>query len=196
MSTLLINRDKQKYKIMKAIIIPGNGNTDITENWYQDVKDGLQKLGLDVIAENMPDPDLARKEYWLPFIKEKLSTEDAILIGHSSGAIAILKYLEENKCKLAILVGAYYTDLNDESEKKSGYFDEPWNWDKIKNNVEKIVLFASRNDPFIPIAEALFIKDKIDPEYYEYNDEGHFGADMNKTEFPEIIAVVKKFIDS
>ena len=95
---------------MKAIIIPGNGNTDITENWFQNVKSGLQKLGLDVIAENMPDPDLARKEYWLPFIKEKLSTEDAILIGHSSGAVAILRYLEENKCKLAILVGACYTD--------------------------------------------------------------------------------------
>lgn len=57
---------------MKAIIIPGNGNTDITENWFQNVKNELQKLGLDVIAENMPDPDLARKEYWLPFIKEKI----------------------------------------------------------------------------------------------------------------------------
>ncbi|MCB9823460.1 alpha/beta hydrolase [Candidatus Nomurabacteria bacterium] len=180
---------------MKAIIIPGNGNTDITENWFQNVKSGLHKLGLDVIAENMPDPDLARKEYWLPFIKERLSTEDAILIGHSSGAVAILRYLEENKCKLAILVGACYTDLGDEHEKKSGYFDNPWKWDKIKSNAEKIVLFASRNDPYIPISEALFIKDKIEPEYHEYKDEGHFGADVNKSEFPEIITVVEKYIE-
>ena len=179
---------------MKTIIIPGNGNTDITENWFQNIKGKLQKLGLEVIAENMPDPDLARKEYWLPFIKEKLSTEDAILIGHSSGAVAILRYLEENKCQLAILVGACYTDLGDDREKKSGYFDGPWQWDKIKNNAKKIVLFASRNDPYIPISEALFIKDKIEPEYHEYSDEGHFGADVNKTEFPEIITVVKKFV--
>ncbi len=181
---------------MKAIIIPGNGNTDITENWFQNVKSELQKLGLDVIAENMPDPDLARKEYWLPFIKEKLSTKDAILIGHSSGAVAILRYLEENRCKLAILVGACYTDLDNDHEKKSGYFNNPWQWDKIKKNAQKIILFASKNDPYIPISEALFIKDKIEPEYHEYSDEGHFGADVNKTDFPEIITAVKKFIKS
>ena len=58
-----------------------------------------------------------------------------------------------------------------------------------------MVLFASRNDPYIPISEALFIKDKLEPEYHEYNNEGHFGADVNKTEFPEIITVVKKFIE-
>jgi len=181
---------------MKVIIIPGNGNTDITENWFPSVKNGLQKFGLDVIAENMPDPDLARKEYWLPFIKEKLSTENSILIGHSSGAVAILRYLENNKCKLAILIGAYYTDLGDKSEKKSGYFDEPWEWNKIKNNAEKIVIFSSKDDPYIPISEALFIKNKTNAEYHEYNDEGHFGADVNKTEFPEIAMVIKKFLNT
>jgi len=180
---------------MKAIIIPGNGNTDITENWFQNVKNELQKLGLEVVAENMPDPALARKKYWLPFIKEKLSTDDSILIGHSSGAVAILRYLEGNKAKLAILVGVCYTDLGDEDEKKSGYYDEPWKWDKIEKNAEKIVIFASRNDPYIPISEALHIKDKINAEYHEYSNEGHFGADVNKTEFPEIIAIVKKFIE-
>lgn len=181
---------------MKAIILPGNGITYITDNWFQNVKKGLEKLGLDVIAENMPDPDLARKEYWLPFIKEKLSTTDSILIGHSSGAVAILRYLEENKSKLAILIGVYHTDLNDEREKKSGYFNEPWKWDKIRHNAEKIVIFASNDDPYIPISHPLFIKEKINAEYHEYNDEGHFGQDVNKKEFPEIITVVEKFIQS
>jgi uncharacterized protein len=185
---------KQRSKTMKAIIIPGNGNTDINENWFQYVKIGLENLGIEVIAENMPDPDLARKKYWIPFIKDKLLSEDTILIGHSSGAVAILRYLEENKCKLAILVGVYYTDLGDENEKKSGYFNTPWQWNKIKSNAEKIVLFASNDDPYIPISEALFVKDKIEPDYHEYCDEGHFGADVNKKEFPEIIAIVKKFV--
>ncbi len=179
---------------MKAIIVPGNENTDIHENWYQSVKEGLEKLGLDVIAENMPDPYFARERYWLPFIKQKLSTEDAVLIGHSSGAVAVLRYLERYKCRLAILVGACYTDLGDELEKKSGYFDRPWQWEKIKNNAKRIVLFASRDDLYIPISEALFIKEKLQCEYHEYLDEGHFGADVKKTEFPEIITVVKKFL--
>ncbi len=180
---------------MKAIIIPGNGNTDIKENWYQEVKRGLEDLGLEVIAENMPDPELARKEYWIPFIKEKVSNGNCILIGHSSGAVAILKYLEENKCNLAILVGVSYTDLNDENEKKSGYFNEPWKWERIKNNSKKIIIFSSKDDPYIPISEPLFIKEKVDAEYVEYNDEGHFGSDIGKKNFPEIILFIKKFLN-
>jgi len=178
---------------MKVMIIPGNDNTLITSNWYQYVKHELEKLGLEVIAENMPDPKLARKEIWIPFIKENISAdEDVILIGHSSGAAAILKFLEENKCRLAIIVGAYYTDLGDELEKKSGYFDELWKWNQIKENAKKIVIFASQDDPYIPIEQARFIKEKVDAEYHEYKDEGHFGADVNKKEFPELVLIVKK----
>jgi len=180
---------------MKVMIIPGNGDTLITNNWYQYVKKELEKLGLEVIAKNMPDPKLARKEIWIPFIKEKLfNDENAILIGHSSGAIAILKFLEENKCKLAIIVGAYHSDLGDELEKKSGYFDEPWKWDQIKNNAGKIVMFASQDDPYIPVSEPRLIKEKVDAEYHEYKDEGHFGVDVSKKEFPELILVIKKVL--
>ena len=68
----------------KVMIIPGNGNTDISFNWYLYVKKELEKLGFEVIAENMPDADLARKEFWLPFMEKKLAgDEKAILIGHS-----------------------------------------------------------------------------------------------------------------
>ena len=178
---------------MRAMIIPGNGDTLITSNWYPYVKDGLEKLGIEVIAQNMPDPKLARKDIWVPFIKERLPDhENSILIGHSSGAAAVLRFLEENKCKLAIIMGACYTDLGDELEKKSGYFDEPWKWEQIKNNAEKIIIFASQDDPYIPISEPRFIREKTDAEYHEYKDEGHFGAVDGKKEFPEIILAVQK----
>ncbi len=179
---------------MKAIIIPGNGNSKITDIWYTSVKNELKKLNLDVIAENMPDPELARKKYWIPFMKEKLSNDDSILIGHSSGAVAIMRYLEKNKCKLAILIGVCHTDLGLESEKKSGYYSGPWQWDKIKNNAEKIIIFASKNDPYIPISEPLLIKNKLAADFHEYDDGGHFGGDVNKKEFPEIARIVSNFI--
>ncbi|MCH7568107.1 MAG: alpha/beta hydrolase [Nanoarchaeota archaeon] len=176
---------------MKAMIIPGNGNTDISENWFPYVKEELEKIGINVIAENMPDPDLARKEYWLSFIEKKLGRdEEAILVGHSSGTVAILRYLETHKIKGAILVGSYYTHLGDEKEKESGYFDTEWQWNKIKENSDWIVIFASTDDPYIPIKEARYIRDKLDAEYYEYDDEGHFGSDVNKLKFPEIIQII------
>ncbi len=175
------------------MIIPGNGNTDISENWFPYVKKELEEVGIKVIAENMPDPDFARKRYWLPFIEKKLkSEEDVILIGHSSGAVAILKYLETHKVRGIILVGCYYSHLEDEKEKASGYFDEEWKWSKIKENLGWGVIFASTDDPYIPIGQARYIRDKLGAEYHEYNDEGHFGNDANKTEFPEIIQIIKR----
>ena len=77
---------------MRAMIIPGNGNTDISENWFPYVKEKLEALGIEVIAKNMPDPDLERKEFWIPFIEKELKNDKgAILIGHSYGDVAILR---------------------------------------------------------------------------------------------------------
>jgi len=89
-----------------------------------------------------------------------------------------------------ILVGTYYTDLDDELEKKSGYFDEPWKWEEIMNNAEKIVIFASQDDPYISISEPRFMKEKLGAEYHEYESRGHF----DEKEFPELISVLKKYI--
>ncbi len=181
---------------MKAMIIPGNGNTDISENWFPYLKKELEKLGIKVIAKNMPDSDLARKQYWLPFIKEQLEgDENAILIGHSSGAVATLRYLENNKAQGAVIVGASYTDLGDEKERQSGYFKDTWLWDEIKQNVKWLVQFASTDDPYVPIGEARHIRDNLNTEYYEFKDQGHFGPDKNKTKFPELIKIIKSKLE-
>lgn len=177
---------------MKAILIPGNGSGTPQDNWLPYLENQLPKLGIDVINKQFPDPELARKEFWLPFIKELGADENTIIIGHSSGAVAAMRYAEENKILGSILVGACYTDLGYDSEKQSHYYDTPWDWEAIRNNQKWIIEFASTDDPFIPIKEARFIHEKLNTEYYEYSDQGHFGhGDMPKTEFPELIEVLK-----
>lgn len=41
-----------------------------------------------------------------------------------------------------ILVSAYTTDLGDENERESGYFDEPWQWEKVIKNCKNIIQFG------------------------------------------------------
>lgn len=176
------------------MLIPGNGNTDMSEIWLPYAKAKLEELNIKVIAKNMPDPELARKSYWLPFIEKEIGQgDDVILIGHSSGAVAIMRYLETHKVKGAVLIGVCYTDLGLENEKVSGYYDEPWKWDVIKKNADWIIQFGSLNDPYIPIEEMRFTHDKLNTEYYEYPDQGHFN-DVNKIEFPELIDALKKHL--
>src|SRR5579885_39511 len=179
----------------KIILIHGNGGGTMGDHWYPYIKENLEKTGVEVIARDFPDAQLARASFWLPFLKELEAGENTILIGHSSGAVAAMRFAEQNTILGSILVGACYTDLGDDTERASGYYDHPWNWEKIKQNQQWIVQFASTDDPYIPIAEAQYIHEHLNTEYYEYTDQGHFGTDsLNrpKKEFPEIVAIVEK----
>lgn len=177
-------------------MVPGNGDDNPTDKWFPYVQEELQKIGVEVTNVKFPDPVLARKEYWLPFLEKLGADKNTILIGHSSGAVAAMRFAETNKILGSVLVGVCCTDLGEESEKQSGYYDYPWNWESIKQNQNWIIQFSSTDDPFIPINEARTIHKELDTEYYEYSDQGHFGSRDGKIEFPELIEAVKKILIS
>lgn len=177
---------------MKAIFIPGNGGGGPKDNWFPYLKTELEKLNVEVIASEFPDSQLARESYWLPFLKNDLKAdEQTILIGHSSGAIAAMRLAETQRILGSVLVGSYHTDLGLSTEKQSGYFDRPWNWSSIIQNQGWIIQFASPTDPWIPIEEARFVHEKLNTDYYELPNQGHFGGDYYKPEFPELLAALK-----
>ncbi len=171
----------------KIIFVPGNAGCTTQDNWFPNVKAELEKHNLEVIAATFPDPELAREQYWIPFLRDELKAEnDTVLIGHSSGAIAAMRFAEKYEILGSVLVGTYHTHLGIENEKLSGYFDRPWDWEKIKSNQKWISLFASSDDPWIPIEEPRHIHTKLDCEYHEYKNNGHFGGDYFKGAFPEL----------
>ncbi len=176
---------------IKAVFIPGNGESSTKENWFPHVQRELEKLGVQVIAEDFPDPDLARAQHWLPFLAKLGVDESTILIGHSSGALAAMRYAEHHKIMGSVLVGVAHTDGGDPKEKASGYFDTPWDWETIKKNQQWIIAFHSVDDPFIPVSEARFVHEQLKCEYHEFTDRGHFfPADA----FPELVEAIKKKI--
>jgi predicted alpha/beta hydrolase family esterase len=184
----------QRDPKIKVIFIPGNGGGGPNDNWFPYLKTELEKLGFTVIASEFPDNKLARASYWLPFLEELGADENTILIGHSSGAIAAMRFAESKKILGSVLVGTYHTDLGLETEKLSGYFDRPWNWEPIKRNQQWIAIYASTDDPWIPIEEPRFVKEQLDAAYFEYTDQGHFGGDYFKESFEELVTFIAKHI--
>lgn len=172
----------------KVVIIHGNGGCTHQMGWYPWLKSELEKLDIKVVSPTMPDNVEAKASVWLPYMHDVLRCdENTIIVGHSSGAVAAMRYAENYKLFGSVLVGACYTDLGYASEKLSGYYDAPWQWDKIKNNQRFISLFASSDDSFIPVKEARFIKDNLDCEYLEFQDQGHF---IGKT-IPGVVQIIK-----
>ncbi|XP_053783104.1 serine hydrolase RBBP9 isoform X1 [Desmodus rotundus] len=147
--------------------------------------------GFQCLAKNMPDPIIAREIIWLPFMETELHCDErTIIIGHSSGAIAAMRYAETHRVYAIVLVSAYTSDLGDENERASGYFSRPWQWEKIKANCAHIVQFGSTDDPFLPWKEQQEVADRLEAKLYRFTDRGHF----QNTDFPELINVVKSML--
>ncbi len=177
---------------MRVIIVPGNHGCEIEENWYLYVKQKLEEKGISVIAKKMPDAYVARKEIWLPFIEKELdNSPNSIIVGHSSGAVAAMRYLETRPLEGVVLVGACHTDLGDETERQSNYYSTPWQWDTIRKNARWIIQYHSKDDPFIPVQEARFVHEKLGTDYHEDTTEGHYGSSFKeKKAFPELVKAI------
>jgi predicted alpha/beta hydrolase family esterase len=179
---------------MKVVIVPGNGGGNVEYcNWYASVRDELScGDGVTSVAlRDMPDPVYARESYWLPFMRDVLQCDkDTILIGHSSGAAAAMRFAETNCVGGLVLVSAYVSDLGDETERKSGYFGRPWQWDKIQQNAGFIVQFGSSDDPFLPWPEQTVVADNLKADFRQYSNRGHF---MN-SRFPELVETVLQYV--
>lgn len=177
---------------MKPRIVYIHGND--TEYWSfgyaRWLKKELEKKSFPTFFETFPDSILARAKYWLPFLKNYIKAgEKDVIVGWSSGAEAAMRYAEESKILGSVLVSPCYTDLNDEGEKQSGYYDKPWNWEAIKKNQKNIAIFYGNNDPYIPQSEFKFIADKLDAEVFKIKGSGHF-TKYNK--FSKLLAYIVK----
>lgn len=178
---------------MKVAIIPGNGAGDVFHaNWYGWAHKQINKMeNVSCGLRNMPDPITAKESIWIPFMREQMECdENTVIIGHSSGAEAAMRFAEKYKVKGIILVSACVTDLGDDNERASGYYSRPWDWTSIKANTDFVVQFGSTDDPFIPWEEQQAVADGLNSDLRKFSDKGHF---MNSS-FPQLLEVVKEKI--
>ncbi len=173
----------------RAILIHGNGGSTAADIWLPWLERALTALGLEVVNVTFPDNVKARARYWLPFIDELGADERTILIGHSSGAVAAMRYAETHRILGSVLVGVCHTDLGDSGEAASGYYHEPWQWQRIRGNQDWVAIYSSTDDPNIPIAEPRFVAAQLRCSYFEFTDRGHF---VDTRELPEVVQFITR----
>lgn len=177
----------------KAILIHGNGGCTAGDIWLPWLERELTTLGVEVVNQTFPDNIKARAKYWLPHIDALGADARTILIGHSSGAVAAMRFAETHQVLGSVLVGVCHTDLGDSFEAASGYYAAPWQWQRIRENQQWIAIYSSTDDPHIPIAEPRFVAAQLRCSYFEFIDRGHFSG---ARQFPEIIDLVKRKLAS
>jgi len=172
-------------------------NLKIDLNRYRRTKwsDSLrQELGsrFDVLLPKMPNLMNSQYNEWKILFKKiaPLLENNIILIGHSLGAIFLVKYLSENKFPKKILATLLVSPPYDDEgmDESLGDFVLPKSLDKLNKQGGKIFIYQSKDDPVVPHSHLEKYKKALpDAIIREFKKRGHF----DQPKFPELIKDIK-----
>ena len=151
------------------------------------LKVSLEEKGYEVIAPEMPEPAIPKIESWVEKLKDViLPDKETILIGHSIGCQAILRYSqtlnEDIKIAGAVLI-APWMELDKQTTEEEGqevveiakpWMETPIDFQKVKSHLGKVVAIFSDNDPYVPLSQKDLFKNELGAETIVENGKGHF----------------------
>lgn len=161
------------------------------------IKKELEARGYVVVSPQMPDTDTPKMETWLPFLQNLIQhpDEETILIGHSMGGAAVLRYLETLpegiQIKKAVLVTPVVDAIKDMSEEEKSiakpWLETPLDFEKIKRSAKEIIGFFSDNDKYIPLESEKLLREKCGAKTVIEHQKGHYSNSDGTEEVPQIL---------
>ena|SRR3972149_2695132 len=182
---------------MKNALILHGTNANSRVHWFPWLKRELEKRGWKVWVPDLPRADRPNIKRYTDFLFANMDWKfdaESVLIGHSSGAVAILGLLQhlpdDVVVDTCILVGVFKDDLGWES--LTDLFEEPFDFAEIKKHARRFLFIHSDNDPFCPLSHARLLARKVDGKLLIRRGEGHFfekdGRDY--TELPYLLELL------
>lgn len=182
-----------------ALILHGTDGYP-TENWFEWLESELKKLSFKVKVPQLPGankPSIAR---YNKFLLEEINHHffrQATVIGHSSGAVAVLGLLEALPASVKVdrcyLVGAFKGDLG--WEVLSDLHSKPLDFSKIKNMAKRFIFIHSDNDPYCPLEHAKFLANELGGELIVMRGQKHFSVGTmgeKYKKFPLLLELIKR----
>ena len=177
---------------MKVILLHGK-DTDPNGKWYQWFVGACKEKGIEALVPALPnagDPVIAE---WLREIDALEPDNKTILIGHSRGGMAVLRWLERQSAdvqvKKVILIGANSGDVADRhipAETNHGFYTESgYDFEKIKSHCNDFVVMHSTDDHVVPFSNGEKNAAGLEAKFLVFNDRRHFGTGID--EVPELV---------
>ncbi|MDD3487527.1 MAG: alpha/beta fold hydrolase [Candidatus Moranbacteria bacterium] len=176
----------------RVFIIHGWGGSP-ERNWFPWLAKNLRERGFFVEVPEMPNTDEPKINEWLAHMRKAIANpdENTILVGHSLGGQAILRYLanlpEGVKIKKAILVAPVMDEIKNYDsvvEKSTGeWIKTPIDAKKTKQSVGEIIGFFSDDDPWIPLSSEKTLREIYGARTIIEKDMGHY----NFSEAPQVL---------
>jgi len=184
---------------MKNALILHGTNANSKSNWFPWLKEELEKKGWKVWVPDLPQsnkPSIKRYNAFIFSNKGWKFNDNSLLIGHSSGAVAILGILQHLPKNIVvdtcILVGSFKDDLGWETLK--GLFEVDFDFARIKRHSKRFVFIHSDDDPYCPLEHAKYLSEKLEGELIILNNQGHFNLEKGPEykKFPFLLEILGK----
>jgi len=182
---------------MKAYLIHGWGGNP-QNCWFPWLTHVLENMGYEVVVPFMPKTDAPTIEGWVGKLKRLVEAgEDNILIGHSIGCQAILRYLEsvEGQFGGVYLVAGWVRLKGIEEEEKAiakPWLSTPLHWEQIKEKAKRFVAFFSTSDPFVHVSDSEVFSEQLDAKIMIDEDLGHYDDEAGITEMPQLLDEISR----
>lgn len=173
--------------------------------WLPWLKNELEKKKFEVSIPAMPDTEKPKIEEWVNRLLSLAPDpdENTYFVGHSIGCQAILRYLEKldnKKIGGIVFVAGWFTLTNLETEEEwkvaNPWLKTPIDFEKIKNNINKIVAIFSDNDPFVPLNDNVkLFSEKLNAEIIIEKNKGHFTGEDGIFKLPIVLQELEKLLN-
>lgn len=157
----------------RVLIIHGWGSNS-REHWFLEEKTRLEAKGFQVLVPDMPDTENPKQDEWVKIIEQFSPDENSILIGHSLGGAAILRYLEKaiQKVGQSIFVATPVEKLG--IGVIDDFFEPDFNWAKIKAICGCFAIFNQTSDPWVPLSHGHNLAQHTAGELVVFEGADHF----------------------
>ena len=178
---------------LRVVLIHGK-DTNPSQKWYPWLIAEVEKRGGKCFAPELPKANDPVLQEWLDEIDKIHPDENSILVGHSRGGVAILRWLEKQpegkKVKKIILVATNNPSVNEKNKiaDTHGFYEEgPYDFEKIKKHCDEFIVLHSKDDEWVPFASGEKNAKGLNAKFLVFQDRGHFGNKLPKPEIPELL---------
>lgn len=153
------------------------------DKWYPWFKEEVEKNNIEVHIPDLPDSNNPKMDDWLNVLKDLNPDDNTILLGHSRGGVAVMRFLERlsegKKIKKVILLAsnsgsAKYMAIPSESN-YGFYTKDGYDFNKIRSHCDNFVAFHSKDDRWVPFEHGEENAKGLGAKFITFNDKGHFG---------------------
>lgn len=186
----------------RAVILHGTNGSPTELAWQDWLKRQFETSEYEVFFPQLPESHTPNLALYDTFLQDSgWDFADNILVGHSSGATAVLHLLQQAwfpRVKAAILVGTFLNERLLEATPPSWYrpsqfdrlFVEKFDGATIKQKAERFYFVHGDDDPYCDYEEAKTLCAQLDGTFIAMPGAGHIAKSANISELPQLANVL------